>query len=95
MKPQPALTLGMLALLLVAFGAAPASAVEVLRGTRAAVVATGEARAKVPADNKAADRTLLAGERLWIHDAASGRVAACTLRKTTQVGGWRVSCYGE
>ncbi|MCW5730651.1 MAG: hypothetical protein KIT20_07835 [Alphaproteobacteria bacterium] len=95
MKRQSGLALGAFALLLVAFGAAPAAAVEVLRGTRATVVATGEARAKVPANSQAADRTLLAGERLWIHDAASGRVAACTLRKTTQVGGWRVRCYGE
>ncbi len=38
---------------------------------------------------------VLAGERLWFVDGGSGRLTACTLRKTTQVGGKRIRCYSR
>lgn len=93
MKPRPGPAI--LALFLAGLlSATPAEAVEVLRGGRVKAPAA-DARPATVLAARPAGSILLAGERLWIHDAETGRLRACTLRKTTQVGGWRVRCYGE
>jgi len=93
---------------LLALSAGPAAAVEVLRGGEPAAsspvdVLRGQAATpQATAPQPAAPRLSLpsrpavvaaAGERLWLYNRRSGEVLVCRLRKTTQVGGYRIACH--
>ncbi len=69
--------------------AAPSGPVEVLRGTPAPVSIK-----QIAAPSGGVTR-LVAGTRLWLVDAKTGRLTTCAARRSTQVGRETIRCFSR